>query len=75
MQEDNDNGLMKHQGVDMDTSILLHLIGQDGAGELEFMQLCTFMNNRETLCHESSSLFVVKSFRVTLRPRNFPTTN
>ena len=38
MQEDNDNGLMKHQGVDMDTSILLHLIGQDGAGELEFKQ-------------------------------------
>ena len=38
MQEDNDNGLMKHQRVDMDTSILLHLIGQDGAGELEFKQ-------------------------------------
>ena len=35
MQEDNDNGLMKHQGVD---SILLNLIGQDGAGELEFKQ-------------------------------------
>ena len=38
--------LMKHQGVD--TSILLHLIGQDGAGELEFKQLCTFMNNLQT---------------------------
>ena len=30
MQEDKDNGMMKHQGVD--------LIGQDGAGELVFKQ-------------------------------------
>ena len=44
MQEDEDNDLMKHQGVD--TSILLHL--QDGAGELEFKQFCTFMNNLQT---------------------------
>ena len=44
MQEDDDNGLMKHQGVD--TSILLHL--RDGAGELEFKQFCTFMNNLQT---------------------------
>ena len=40
MQEDEDNDLMKHQGVD--TSILLRL--RDGAGELEFKQFCTFMN-------------------------------
>ena len=40
MQEDDDNDLMEHQGVD--TSILLHLFGRDGAGEHEF---CTFMNN------------------------------
>ena len=46
MQEDDDNGLMKHQGVD--TSILLHLFGRDGAGELEFEQFCTFMNNLQT---------------------------
>ena len=39
MQEDEDNDLMKHQGVD--TSILLHL--RDGAGELEFKQFCTFI--------------------------------
>ena len=32
----------------MDTSILLHLFGQDGAGELEFKQFCTFMNNLQT---------------------------
>ena len=44
MQEDEDNDLMKHQGVD--TSILLHL--RDGAGELEFKQFCTFMNNLQT---------------------------
>ena len=37
---------MKHQGVD--TSILLHLFGRDGAGELEFKQFCTFMNNLQT---------------------------
>ena len=46
MQEDEDNDLMKHQGVD--TSILLHLFGRDGAGELEFKQFCTFMNNLQT---------------------------
>ena len=46
MQEDDDNGLMKHQGVD--TSILLRLFGLDGAGELEFKQFCTFMNNLQT---------------------------
>ena len=46
MQEDDDNDLMKHQGVD--TSILLHLFGRDGAGELEFKQFCTFMNNLQT---------------------------
>ena len=46
MQEDDDNDLMKHQGVD--TSILLHLFGRDGAGELEFEQFCTFMNNLQT---------------------------
>ena len=33
MQEDEDNDLMEHQGVD--TSILLHLFGRDGAGERE----------------------------------------
>ena len=33
MQEDEDNDLMEHQGVD--TSILLHLFGRDGAGEHE----------------------------------------
>ena len=43
MQEDGDNDLMEHQGVD--TSILLHLFGRDGAGEHEF---CTFMNNLQT---------------------------
>ena len=43
MQEDEDNDLMEHQGVD--TSILLHLFGRDGAGEHEF---CTFMNNLQT---------------------------
>ena len=32
----------------MDTSILLHLFGRDGAGELEFKQFCTFMNNLQT---------------------------
>ena len=46
MQEDDDNDLMEHQGVD--TSILLHLFGRDGAGELEFKQFCTFMNNLQT---------------------------
>ena len=46
MQEDDDNDLMKHQGVD--TSILLHLFGRDGAWELEFEQFCTFMNNLQT---------------------------
>ena len=46
MQEDEDNDLMKHQGVE--TSILLHLFRRGGAGELEFKQFCTFMNNLQT---------------------------
>ena len=33
MQENDDNGLSEAPGVD--TSILLHLFGRDGAGELE----------------------------------------
>ena len=36
MQEDEDNDLMKHQGVE--TSILLHLFRRGGAGELERLQ-------------------------------------
>ena len=46
MQEDEDNDLMKHQGVE--TSILLHLFRRGGAGELEFKQFCTFMNILQT---------------------------
>ena len=46
MQEDDDNDLMEHQGVD--TSILLHLFRRGGAGELEFKQFCTFMNILQT---------------------------
>ena len=46
MQEDEDNDLMKHQGVD--TSILLHLFRRAGAGELEFKQFYTVMNNLQT---------------------------
>ena len=37
---------MKHQGVD--TSILLHLFRRAGAGELEFKQFYTVMNNLQT---------------------------
>ena len=54
MQEDDDNDLMKHQGVD--TSILLHLFGRDGAGELEFKQFCTFMNNLQSGCRRGSRM-------------------
>ena len=46
MQEDEDNDLMEHQGVD--TSILLHLFGREGAGELELQQFWTFMNILQT---------------------------
>ena len=47
--EDDQHGLVKHQGVD--TSLMLHLFGEDGRGELKFSQFCTFMNNlqREVL--------------------------
>lgn len=49
-RQENDNGgdhgLIKHHKVD--TSILLHLFGRDGSGELKFTQFCTFMNNLQT---------------------------
>jgi len=44
--ENDDYGLVKHHQVD--TSLLLHLFGQDGANELKFSQFCTFMNNLQT---------------------------
>ena len=43
---DDDHGLIKHHQVD--TSILLHLFGRDGSGELKYTQFCTFMNNLQT---------------------------
>ena len=54
MQEDDDNDLMKHHGVE--TSILLHLFRRGGAGELEFKQFCTFMNNLQSGCRRGSRM-------------------
>merc|ERR1712141_988828 len=41
--ENDDHGLVGHQQID--TSLLLHLFGRDGSGELKFSQFCSFMNN------------------------------
>ena len=38
----------KREGRGGDTSILLHLFRRDGAGELEFKQFYTVMNNLQT---------------------------
>jgi len=44
--ETDDHGLVGHQEVD--TSLLLHLFGRDGSGDLKFSQFCSFMNNLQT---------------------------
>merc|ERR1719400_3067832 len=44
--ETDDHGLVGQQEVD--TSLLLHLFGRDGSGELKFSQFCSFMNNLQT---------------------------
>ena len=47
--EEDPHGLVKHHEVD--TSLMIHLFGEDGRGELKFSQFCTLTNNlqREVL--------------------------